>query len=125
MDKHDFFEIDASQNPAHWPVHILTGIICVIFALWVWMLNPVPQIHGDQINIVTMNLSKEYPDNFARDLAYMNGTSANIYPLLPRKIIHTFVKKFGVIGVAVNSVTIMLFFSFHKIGPWILRLLEG
>ena len=34
-------------------------------------------------------------------------------------------QKFGVIGVAVNSVTIMLFFSFHKIGPWILRLLEG
>lgn len=61
------------------------------------MLNPIPQIHGDQINVVTMVLSKEHPENFARDTIY-SGRAADSYPPLWRGIIGTFTKKFGIIG---------------------------
>jgi hypothetical protein len=93
----DFFEIKQEQPSAHWGFHILAGAVCVIFALWVWMLNPIPQIHGDQMNIVTMVLTTKHPDNFARDPVY-TGKVAKSYPLLPRLITTGFIKKFGIIG---------------------------
>jgi len=95
--KDDFFGIDKQWSSAHWSLHVLAGVLCVFFAIWVWMLNPVPQIHGDQTNIVTMVLSKEHPENFARDTIYAEG-AADFYPPLPRKIINSFIKKFGIIG---------------------------
>jgi hypothetical protein len=95
--KDDFFGIDEGRSSAHWGLHILAGVVCVIFAIWVWMLNPTPQIHPDQMNIVTMVLSKEHPDNFARDLIY-GGKAADFYPALPRAIIGGLIRKFGIIG---------------------------
>ena len=95
--KDDFFGIDEQRPSAHWGLHVLAGAVCVIFAIWVWMLNPIPQIHGDQISIVTMVLSEEHPDNFARDPIY-SGRAADFYPPLPRAIVGSFIKKFGVIG---------------------------
>jgi len=93
----DFFEITQERSSAHWSLHTLAGVVCFIFAIWVWMLNPIPQIHPDQINIVTMILSKQYPDNFDRDPIYA-GESADFYPPLWRGIIGSFMKKFGIIG---------------------------
>lgn len=95
--KDDFFGIDEGRSSAHWGLHVLAGSVCVIFAIWVWMLNPIPQIHGDQLNIVTMVLSKEHPDNFARDPVYA-GRAADSYPPLWRGIIGSVIKKFGIIG---------------------------
>jgi len=92
-----FFEITQEQSRAHWRLHALAAVVCVIFAVWVWLLNPIPQIHPDQINIVTMILSKQYPDNFARDPVYGAG-AADHYPPLPRGIISSLIKKFGIIG---------------------------
>ena len=92
-----FFQIDTERSPAHKGLHILAGALCVIFALWVWMLNPIPQIHGDQMNIVTMVLTTKHPDNFARDPVY-TGKVAKPYPLFPRLITAGFIKRFGIIG---------------------------
>lgn len=93
----DFFEIKRDRTSANRSLHILACVICVIFAWWVWMLNPTPQIHGDQMNIVTMVLSKEHPDNFARDPVW-GGKTADSYPPLYRGIIATLISKFGIIG---------------------------
>ena len=93
----DFFEIDENQPFAHWGLHVLAGILCVVFALWVWLLNPTPQIHGDQVNLVTMVISKEHPENFVKDTIY-SGNAANFYPPLPRAVIRSFINKFGIIG---------------------------
>lgn len=95
--KDDFFGIDEQRSSVRWSLHVLAGVVCVIFAGWVWLLNPIPQIHGDQINIVTMVLSKEHPDNFARDPVYA-GRAADFYPPLWRAIIGSLIKKFGIIG---------------------------
>ena len=91
------FEINDGHFSIHWSLHLLAAAICIIFAIWVWMLNPIPQIHGDQINIVTMILSKENPDNFARDIIYA-GRIADYYPVSMRWIISFFITKFGIIG---------------------------
>lgn len=95
--KNDFWGIDEQQRSAHWSLHALASVVCIIFAIWVWLLNPIPQIHPDQINIVTMILSKQHPDNFARDPIYTGG-AADFYPPLWRGIIGSFIKKFGFIG---------------------------
>ncbi len=92
-----FFEIEGQQVKTPFRFHVLAGVICVIFAGYVWMLNPIPYIHGDQINIVTMILSKEHPENFARDTAF-GGKAADFYPPLARGIIKIFINNFGVIG---------------------------
>jgi len=92
-----FFEIDENRPFAHWGLHVLAGIVCVVFALWVWLLNPVPQIHGDQVNLATMVISKEHPENFVKDTIY-SGSAANFYPPLPRAIVRSFINKFGIIG---------------------------
>ncbi len=97
LDKYEFFEIKEERALAHWGYHVLAGVICVIFAMWLWVLNPVPEIHGDQINIVTMALSKGHPDNFIRDPIF-SGKIADTYPPLPRLITDGLIKKFGVIG---------------------------
>jgi len=93
----EFFEINQRQSSPACGLHVLAVVICIIFAVWVWMLNPIPQIHGDQINITTMILAKKYPDNFARDLIYA-GKGADYYPALARWIIGFFIERFGVIG---------------------------
>lgn len=93
----DLFEITQEQSWAHWRLHALAAVVCVIFAVWVWLLNPIPQIHPDQINIVTMTFSKAHPDNFARDPVWGNR-AADHYPPLPRGIISSLIKKFGIIG---------------------------
>lgn len=95
----EFFGIDDRKSSAHWSLHLLAGVFCVIFAWWVWMLNPIPNIHGDQMNVVTMVLSKEHPDNFARDIVWgRGGKVADFYPFLSRMIVSGLIKKFGVIG---------------------------
>lgn len=95
--KDDFFGIDEQWPLAHWGLHVLAGVVFVIFAIWVWLLNPVPQIHPDQMNIVTMILSKEHPDNFTRDTVF-SSRAAEFYPPLSRGIISSFIKRFGLIG---------------------------
>lgn len=92
-----FFEIDDGRLCAGWGLHVLAGAICIFFAMWVWMLNPIAEIHGDQINIVTMVLSKKNPANFTRDIIF-GGRMADNYPVLVRWIIGFFIEKFGVIG---------------------------
>jgi hypothetical protein len=92
----DFFGIEpAGGKNIH--LHILAGLVMVIFAGWVWMLNPVPVIHGDQMNIVTMIETKQHPENFAKDTIWA-GKAADSYPPLIRGIISFFISNWGIIG---------------------------
>ena len=88
---------EENLRPVSGQVHVLCVGICVVFAVWVWMLNPIPQIHPDQMNVVTMILSQEHPENFARDPIYGNRPAIS-YPPLWRGMIDDFVKNFGIIG---------------------------
>jgi hypothetical protein len=92
----DFFEIEPTGKKNR-RRHILAGLVMVIFAGWVWMLNPIPVIQGDQMNIVTMVVAKQHPDNFARDTIWA-GRAADSYPPLIRGIISFFISKWGIIG---------------------------
>lgn len=95
--KDDFFELHREQTSTPWKLHFLAGILCIAFAMWVWMLNPVQQIYEDQINIVTMVFSEELPDNFARDPIWSNRVFQH-YPSLARKTISFLIKRFGITG---------------------------
>ena len=79
--KDNFFGLDVQQPLAHWGFHLLAGVICVVFAMWLWMLNSTPQIHDDQLNVVTMVLSEQYPENFSRDPIWSDH-AADFYPPL-------------------------------------------
>jgi len=95
--KDDFFGIDEQRSSAHWGLHVLACVVCVIFAIWVWLLNPEDHLCPDQINIVTLQLAEEYPENFARDPIF-SGNAAHFYPYLYRVIIKKFIDKFGLVG---------------------------
>jgi hypothetical protein len=115
--KNDFFGIDEQRPSAHWSLHVPAVVICVIYASWVWLLNPDPYIHGDQLNIVTMVMAKEHPKNFSRDIVY-SGKGADYYPFLPRSIIGTMINKFGIIGghrVLQFAMSIIYLFSMYGV----------
>jgi len=125
--KNEFFEVEQDRPLAHWGYHVLAGVICVIFAMWLWILNPVPEIHGDQINIVTMALSNEHPDNFVRDPIF-SSKIADTYPLLPRLITDFLIDKFGVIGghrVAEFPLSIAYLFVMYGILYYLTRSVPG
>jgi len=83
---------------ARWGWHILAAVLCIIFAWYVWMLNPTPLLYGDQINIVSAVLSKQCPENFTSDPVWGGGKAADYYPPLWRAIVGVFIDKFGIIG---------------------------
>lgn len=92
----DFFGIELpAKDDRH--KHILAGLAIVIFAGWVWMLNPTPVIHGDQMNIVTMIIAKQHPENFVKDTIW-SGKAADAYPILIRKTVSLFINTWGIIG---------------------------
>lgn len=93
----DFFEIDVERASVHWSLHVFAGVVCVIFALWVWMLNPLPHIHGDRLNLATLVLMKAHPDNFVSDPFY-SSEAVSFYPAVPQWIMGALISKFGVVG---------------------------
>lgn len=95
--KDDFFGIDEQRSSAHRSLHVLACVVCVIFAGWVWLLNPIDRLFDDQLNVVTLQLAEEYPENFARDPIY-GGNAADFYPHLYRVIIKKLTDKFGLVG---------------------------
>ncbi|MBN1393351.1 MAG: hypothetical protein JW947_11200 [Sedimentisphaerales bacterium] len=95
--ENDFFGIDEQRLSTHWGWHVLAVTVCVIFTIWVWLLNPGNNLNPDQLNIVVMQLAKEYPENFARD-PILSGNAADFYPYLYRIFISKVTEKFGITG---------------------------
>lgn len=88
---------EENLRPVSGQVQMLCVGICVIFAMWVWLLNPIDRLYDDQLNIVTLQLAEEYPENFARDPIY-GGNAGDFYPQLYRAIINKLTNQFGLIG---------------------------
>ncbi|MBN1393350.1 MAG: hypothetical protein JW947_11195 [Sedimentisphaerales bacterium] len=97
INKDDFFRLDEQRPSAHWSWHVLAVAVCIIFAIWVWLLNPGDSLSADQINIVTLQMVKEHPDNFSRDLVF-SGNAGDFYPYLYRMLIKKATDQFGIAG---------------------------
>jgi len=88
---------DDNQPKASRSIHILCIGICIIFAIWVWLLNPIDRLFDDQLNIVTLQLTEDHPENFARDPIY-GGNAGDFYPSAYQSIIRWLTNRFGLIG---------------------------
>lgn len=88
---------DESPVPAKGYKHIFCIVICILFAVWLWLLNPANRVNFDQLNIVTFELTKSHPENFSKDPVF-GGDSSGFYPSLYGKFIKVFVDKFGFYG---------------------------
>lgn len=88
---------DEQSSPASRHVHIFCIGICVLFAIWVWLLNPIDMLYNDQLNIVTLQLAEDHPQNFANDPIY-GGNASDFYPQLYRTIIKGLTEQFGLVG---------------------------
>lgn len=88
---------DTLQGTVGWDSHAVAVVVCVLFAMWVWMRDTNDCLGGDQTNIVTAIKAMEHPDNFARDPIFKRGRP-NWCPPVFLAITRAFVNAFGILG---------------------------